>query len=630
MTLISSLKSFFSAKGDEAQASYVAAVSQEAEAEAKIMTGTEVGASKDKLIKIADELELLSRSTEDDFLLIGNKLNDLSDGCSQNSEHANSIIQMVEGGEGFKIGAMQELFNRAFENTGSCSTAITTGIDDMRFLSERLNEINGLSEFLERLSKSINIIGILSRIETSRLEGTDFSSMTAVVDDLALQIAKSTAEITMSGNDVKNSISLIVENMTTCIATFSEDIEFATARMRTILDEMDLMKNKASLACGRIEGRSSQMMPEIGEVIAALQYHDIFRQQMEHVCNALREIAARSSEASSSPDSSVRKSARKWLWDVIQIQVSQLDNVISQAGSAAAGITKHLTRISDLAEAQAEDSSTILNEEESGSLVIDKIRHEVDELASVTGRCKKMTQEMLDAVTDASDRIALMTGHITNIKTISENISLLAINAIIKVARTGEAGRALEVLADRIQMLAREASDEIGQGAGIIQSILEKASEFKANLSGVLNNQLAAAQTITDESLRAGKELMNADKALVSSMSEISSVTGTLKDDVKSLVDGIQFNEKMRSDIGGYMANLTAIAEGLNREAGGAIQEESAELPPELKELERLYTMESEREVHNAVMSTGRAKQNDNNNGGSSPAEEDDDNITLF
>ncbi len=630
MTLISSLKSFFSAKGDEAQASYVAAVSQEAEAEAKIMTGTEVGASKDKLIKIADELELLSRSTEDDFLLIGNKLNDLSDGCSKNSDHANAIIQMVEGGEGFKIGAMQELFNRAFENTGSCSTAITTGIDDMRFLSERLGEINGLSEFLERLSKSINIIGILSRIETSRLEGTDFSSMTAVVDDLALQIAKSTAEITMSGNDVKNSISLIVENMTTCIATFSEDIEFATARMRTILDEMDLMKNKASLACGRIEGRSSQMMPEIGEVIAALQYHDIFRQQMEHVCNALREIAARSAEASNSPDSAIRKSARKWLWDVIQIQVSQLDNVISQAGSAAAGITTHLTRISDLAEAQAEDSSTILNEEESGSLVIDKIRHELDELASVTGRCKKMTQEMLDAVTDASDRIALMTGHITNIKTISENISLLAINAIIKVARTGEAGRALEVLADRIQMLAREASDEIGQGAGIIQSILEKASEFKANLSGVLNNQLAAAQTITDESLRAGKELMNADKALVSSMSEISSVTGTLKDDVKSLVDGIQFNEKMRSDIGGYMANLTAIAEGLNREAGGAIQEESAELPPELKELERLYTMESEREVHNAVMSTGRAKQNDNNNGGSSPAEEDDDNITLF
>ncbi|MBI5847459.1 MAG: methyl-accepting chemotaxis protein [Nitrospirae bacterium] len=630
MTLIGSLRSLLFAKGDEVLAPAIASVSEEIGAEAEIVSCAEVLLSKDKLIAVADELELLSRSTESDFLLIGGKLNDLSEGCSRNSGFATSIIQMVEGGEGFKIGAMQALFNKAFENTGSCSGAITTGIDDMRYLGERLGEIHGLSEFLEGLSKSINVIGILSRIETSRLEGSDFSSMTAVVDDLALQIAKSTTEVAISGSDVKKSISLIVGDMTLCSTAFARDIELATARMHSILDEMESMKNRASWACRRIEGRSAQMIPEIGKVIAALQYHDICRQQMEHVCNALREIAARSAEASQSPDSAIRKSARKWLWDVIRIQMSQLDNVVSQAGSAATGIAVHLTRISDLAEAQAEDSSSILDEEASGSDVIEKIRNELEELAFITGRCKKMTQEMLDAVTDASDRIALMTGHITNIKTISENISLLAINAIIKVARTGEKGRALEVLADRIQLLARDAKDEIERGAGIIESILGKASEFRANLSGVLNNQLAAAQAITEESLKAGSELMEADKELLASMAEISAVTNTLKDDVKSLVEGIQFNERMRSDIGRFITGLNDIAEALDREAGGTIREESAELPPELLELERQYTMESEREVHNAIMAAGRTPQDISNNGGESSGAEEDDNITLF
>ena len=157
-----------------------------------------IGRRHSDLTRGAERLTDISRRTESEFLEVGKRLQDFSDGCSANSALSSEIISMVEGGKGHNFNALEELFESAYTHTGACADAIARGLKEIGELKAGVKEISDLQSFLRHLSKSIHIIGVLSRIETARIDGAEFSSMTSVVDDLAGQIVKSTGEITAS------------------------------------------------------------------------------------------------------------------------------------------------------------------------------------------------------------------------------------------------------------------------------------------------------------------------------------------------------------------------------------------------------------------------------------------------
>jgi methyl-accepting chemotaxis protein len=550
---------------------------------------------------LARELIEISKNTENEFLAIGSNLHAIADGCNGISARAGSLVRADEGSGGFSVEKFEQLFRKAIESTGVCAAAIPTGLVEMASLKDRLEEIAGLRTYLEGLSRTITVIGVLTRIETARLEGTDFNTMTTVVDDLAQQIAQSTASIASSAADAKTSIEEISNKMVEELEAYKMEATQAGEHINDILSEMNEMKMRCGWACKRIDGRSGQMIPEIGEIVMALQSHDITRQQMEHVAHTLQDAAGKVEGMAEATDSEMG-SLKKWVDDVLRIQLLQLDDVIAKTAAAAGAISGHLSRISDLSEAQAEDSSLILEEEESGKLRIERIMAEMDALMSLNARCKAMTTDMLRAVSDASGRVGTMSEHVANIVSISDNISLLAMNALIKVARTGDAGRALAVLADKIMSLSLQAREEIGKGTEKINSILASTAEFRDTLSGSLMKHLATADNLGEESRAAAPELIAADKAMIGSIDEIAKTTNDLKADIGQLVSNIRFDETIKTGIGAVVLKLRAvhgdIVETIPDVAGITPQAPTAHLD----ELAKRYTMESEREAHNAVV----------------------------
>jgi len=292
---------------------------------------------------------------------------------------------------------------------------------------------------------------------------------------------------------------------------------------------------------------------------------------------------------------------------VVRIQVSQLEQVIGETAAAAEGISAHLTRISDLSDAQAEDTNIILEEEESGSRKTEKIMAELEALLKLNARCKAMTTGMINAVSDASTRIGTMSEHVSNIVAISDSISMLAINALINVARTGDSGRTLAVLADKIRSLSEQAKVEIAKGAEIINAILTKTTDFKSTLSASLHQQLLIADQIGEESRAAVPELIAADKALIISMSEIAKTTNRLRTDIERLVTGIRFADTIRTGLGESAAQLRTVLQEVDAAVPDVVGAVYKDLSADFKDLTRRYTMESEREVHEAVVAGARS-----------------------
>jgi len=550
----------------------------------------------------AEDMNTISKTTEDEFLVIGQNLNAISEDCAGISSTAASLINQDDSGDGFNVDKVEALFSSAFASTGACALAIPDGISEMKALAASLDNISSLRTYLDSLSRSITVIGVLIRIETARMDGADFNSMTTVVDDLAQQIEVSTKAIASSANDFRLVIHDISAKLAAQLETFKKEAAAADAQVRTIINEMQDMKTRSTWACKRIDGRASQIISEVNEIVTSLQFHDICRQKMEHVAKTLVDAAERL-EGMAEATVGDRAALKKWISDVVLIQISQMESVAVETASAAGGISAHLTQISDLSDAQAEDTSMILEEEESGSLKVERIMTELEALLSLNAQCKAMTTNMLDSVSLASTRINTMSEHVANIVAISDSISLLATNALIKVGRTGEQGRALAVLADKIRTLSQQAKNEINKGAEKINDILTRSEEFRRSISEKLYAQLADAETVGERARATAPELIAADKIMIQSMSTIGTLAKGLRTDIERLVAGIRFDDIIRKGIDSITADLHTALKQLEAtvpDAEGGVNVQAA--AADLNNLAKMYTMKSERDVHNAVV----------------------------
>ncbi|MDA8083627.1 MAG: methyl-accepting chemotaxis protein [Nitrospiraceae bacterium] len=564
------------------------------------------------LQRMAEDLESLARDTESEFIAVGDKLQHFSSRFSENSSSLSKIVGILEGGSGLDVGSFKTLFETAYSEIENCIVSISRGMTDMNSLASRINAILDLRVYLKDLSRSISILGIYIRIETARLGDSEFNTMTEVVDELARQIVGETEDIASAAEETNANLATIMNRMAESLGKFEEDLAMAKQRVSGILDDMERMLGQAGFVCARMEGRSSQIMPEIGEVVSALQYHDICRQQMEHVGEALQDVRDKSSRLGGPevgpevcPNKGERDSLGRWICDALSIQIHQLRKIVGTIADAADGISSHLTTISDLGEAQVEDISTMLEGEGSGGHRIEQISDEMKGLSAILHDVKTVNMSMIDSISGLNTNVGRMSTQVARIEEISDSINLLALNAIIKVARTGDAGRGLGVLADEIRKLSVTAKEEISKGAGCIRTILAGSTDLKDSLSGDLKVQVRTTEEVGRRTSAAVEQLLEKDREIMGALSQIAGISKTLEGDISALVSGIRFNDIIRTKAEVIISELQSMLDAAAEKGMVPGAEPSSAAGDGLHELAKRYTMESEREIHEAVLAGG-------------------------
>ncbi len=582
-----------------------------------------------KFLGMIDILTTVSKETEDEFLNVGGSLYAFSSGCSDSSSRAHSAAEMIESGGGLNVSVFKELFEKIYNEIETCATIISDGMTGMTDLMPKIEEIIELRLFLKKLSRSITILGTLIRIESARVEKSEFNVMTNVVDELAEKIAKDTTEIEVSAKEANESIIDTYDKIGPCLEVFTGELTKTRGLVNKILDEIDSVSTQAKLLCNRIGGRAGQITPEIGEVVSAIQFHDISRQQMEHVAEAFEDINKKIEEVENFDDSE-KAMLNRWILKALEIQIAQLEYVISETNKAAEGISGHLTRVSDLAEAQADDAGSILEEEETGRDRIGMIGGALESLSGILEYVKEMTDNMIAGLTDVNEKIGRMSTMVEDIEDISDNIDILALNAIIKVASVGDSGRGLGVLAEEIRRLSNNAKDGITTGASVINAILSNSEDLRGTLTANLNDQLASTEDISNQTREAIAKLLKDDETLMQSMNEISSETKRLENEITSLISSITFEGVIRNRLTSILDELHDMKEELKGYTPNLEMDEYNRFTPDLEKLLQRYTMQSERTVHASALTGESADDGDIDLFGSDGSSGGDDGIELF
>jgi len=549
-------------------------------------------------------------SRERDFLSLGERLHHLRDRSEELAERSAELAAMTSGQ------SMNDLLDRLsgeFEQmTGLC------GMGNSRESLEELGSVRGIVADLEKISsefsrivKRLSMLGISTRIESARLgsKGLGFSTLSDDVEKLAITIVGYATQI----NDRNRALRGFVDEAETKTRTVVENQEHCSLTVFGGLKEnIEALSRLAKASAALSETVSLQtrgITENVSSAVLSMQFHDIVRQQVEHVEQAMDDVVQvvanrKTDRAGSAPDAALGYGENgleivAWVRDVLDLQCSQLTNARGRFEGAVVTLVENLRDIAGGILGIGNEIQETAQESRGGAdlhRVVEDVGRVKDALRGFAAK----GEELAGIMTAVATTISEMSGYVGKIEDVGSEIELIAINASIKAAHTGEEGAALGVLASAIQGLSVEARRQTDEVTRILRDVAKSSNILQDNAS--ISYDLSQVEEVSANLDGLLDRIAEIDRRRTAMFAEIGAKSAELGQAVQVLASGVHFHEEVgaqlesaRLKLEGFCVTTRAIAP----------PEKDARRPERLKELFSRYTMEAERDVHESVFGAG-------------------------
>ncbi len=186
----------------------------------------------------------------------------------------------------------------------------------------------------------------------------------------------------------------------------------------------------------------------------------------------------------------------------------------------------------------------------------------LNELVEISNNTKENIDIMQEQTETTNDSVKQITMAAELITEISEQTSLLALNANIEAARAGESGKGFAVVADEIGKLAQQSANSV--------------EEIKAVLSNLSDNSLRSIEIM--------QEINHSVDTQVGSLSDTKNIFNKLYSELDNCVNSVQTIDMMTNDIDRQREGVTQALSVLNNLAqdNAAVTEETSAMSAEL------------------------------------------------
>ena len=291
------------------------------------------------------------------------------------------------------------------------------------------------------------------------------------------------------------------------------------------------------------------------------------------------------------------------LTPVFPVFVGQIKAVIKETEQAAAGLIQRFQAIAQKSRQAAAETEALLAAGEGKGEENYSVRKILEETRSTmemfvkqvmqTAEVSVGTVTVMEKAVETTSRISQV---VEEVEFIADQTRLLALNAAIEAARAGEHGRGFAVVADEVTKLANRS----GQAAEQIRTLATAVRD--TTQSAMQELHVLAALDLSDTLLAQKKimgmtEVMAAkNEALHESAEQNSERAKALGQDIGQIVMSMQFQDITRQKLEHVYQPLEHIYAPLRAvvEDMGAT-DRLPEVIEELKDLGKIYTMESER-----------------------------------
>ncbi|KUF34729.1 MULTISPECIES: methyl-accepting chemotaxis protein [Lysinibacillus] len=281
------------------------------------------------------------------------------------------------------------------------------------------------------------------------------------------------------------------------------------------------------------------------------------RQMMKQVGNSSEQVAATSEQltASSMEVTQATEVVTASIHDIAQ-GIDQQDTLTSDVRNLSAHILKKMNEISTSIHNVNHATVETKNMASIGRSSVHDVTEQMNEISA-------NTSELNTRVQDLDDNTAAIVKAVNVIKSIATQTNLLAINASIEAARSGEHGKGFAVVAEEVRKLA----DESNLAAGDIEKVVAQITDSTRVIEEDMVN--------SNDSVHVGREKVNVardnfiqiDDAIndVQAQTEIvTTAIRTIHQDVEKLVKEIDYISEVSMKSSRHVQSVAASSEEQN------------------------------------------------------------------
>jgi methyl-accepting chemotaxis protein len=365
-----------------------------------------------------------------------------------------------------------------------------------------------------------------------------------------------------------------------------------------------------------------------------MQFHDIYRQQLEHIIEALEGLMPAFSgmrDKNSLQEDLGQEKLISNIGDVCELQEAQLQFASSELYTAVASIVTNLRDIGTKQKQLGQDlyEKTGGIDKTSKTSFIDDVSQHMSSITNLLTSCASTNKELAGITKKVTAAVDEITGFVADIEDIGHEITQIALNSRIKAACTGTHGASLSALSEEVGQLSNDAvqsADSIIASLTEIQSATGKLSIETDSNEKFLDVAMSGMMVELSEILLI---LKNVGAELISLLPQLQHKVNSLTAEIEKITSGINVHERAKAMADGVLGNLQQIFRQARElyPAGSAFKED-------LRRMAERYTMESERRIHESIakkhgmeLSINQRPKEPNTNSSDS---EFGDNVDLF
>jgi methyl-accepting chemotaxis protein len=569
----------------------------------------EVRSSIDWNAEIARHIERLQsmmRTSEDGFLSVGSELNAIHVTTRSISDKLATLLGdfSTQGNNGslMDLHTMSDRSTRQLRSFGDFSLRI---VDQLQGLKAPLSALPELLTEFNRLVSRLRIMGITARMEAARMGvyGTGFVHLAEEVSSLGQQIGTKAKEVISYIKEVIGTIETNEGKLKNVLREHKDIGERIYADMRYNLALLDEKREKSKQTTSEISGLSVNALRNIHVVVQSVQYHDITRQQVEHVIEALQSVQQQDSVIEIVPVCQVQAAHLK---RVAQEFENAVLSIITALGDLSSAVTRMLSESEQMTSFTKNSGKTFLNHVESSLEIVSSTMLE-DQYA---------IEGLNSSLKEVTENIRKMKSFMDEMSFVGSEVGLLALNSRVKAARVGVNGSALGVIAESIQHLSIEAREQIDTVIKLMNHMVDVSAELadleridavtrqaESEIHDIINGLNGAIRVFhkdNDNSVGIFRETEQMCQSIVTQLELLSGEIGSHRQVAATLLG-------VSSDLEQLVGQLKASVPDSAR----------AIIDERVHKMFNRYTMETERITHAAVLGENSAHTRTSSGGGS-------------
>lgn len=258
--------------------------------------------------------------------------------------------------------------------------------------------------------------------------------------------------------------------------------------------------------------------------------------------------------------------------------IGALSDTMEQFSMSINEIAESATNLSSVVADTCTDSDDVKVQIDATVEMSRKGREDMENVNEAMTVIKESIRELVEAINQVGAATKEITGITTLIGNISEETSLLSLNASIEAARAGEAGRGFAVVADEIRQLSEQTQTASNHITSIIKELMEDTkcvTDSARNSVASVTRQNELIESTGEKFSKVNEEVEALARNIVSSEAVVENIlksTGVISENIKHLSsaseeiaaasgEGIRTSEQTVSDMKSCGEILAAIYE---------------------------------------------------------------------